>query len=342
MNNQFLFLDLFGNIDDSLIAQSFLPWEDRHNSILYKYRNKIACAILTIILAGGCIFHTEVEAAMRKVATLISEMLGIEEDISSFTEIQNIPVTINGLTLTLEEVVFSDDQLVILISQTFDEDKKVFDTEIIEDLKVNGKKAGILKDTITDATVNTLAQKYVFSYYLDEDIAITNMMEIEAAFTVRRADNSKEIGKYVFKFKASPDELENNTISIPVNQSIHVPGQDEIKLVSFKLNSIESNITATCTDLPLGAEYYLKGKDNFGNQVIYRLLSYDNPKLVFVNEVTKPISPNVSSIELQLYKHSLGKLIYSYEDDEVVEEDFVDENVSQMEKVGESFTINIR
>lgn len=342
MKDKFLFLDLLGNIDDSFIEQSFLPWDKKREPFFQKYHTKIACAILAVLLAGGCIFHTEVEAALRKVTTFISEMLGIKEDISSYTEIKNIPVTKNGLTLTLEEVILNKEELLILVSQKFEDDTEDMDTELLENVKINGKKADILKNYITDATLYKPTQKYVLEYYLNESTEASVPLKIEATFTVKRVDNGDEIGKYRFDFHASGEELEKNTVRIPVTHSIVLSNGSELELQTFTWNPVESTIVAKCNNLPLGNEYYLKGEDDCGNSITYRLLSYENPKMVFTNEKNSFISPNASHIKLQLYRHSLGELISSSENEEFIIEDFLDKNVSKMDKISKRFAINIK
>ena len=74
----------------------------------------------------------------------------------------------------------------------------------------------------------------------------------------------------------------------------------------------------------------------------YRLLSYENPEMVFVIDNNGYLSPNASNVELQLYEHSsLGTLIDSEEDDSFMEESFLDENVYQMTKIGNAVTIHL-
>ena len=341
--DRFLFLSLLGKIDSSYVEQSFQDWQHEEKKIfLRRYRNKIACAVLAIVLTAGCIFHTEVKAALQTVVTLISEMLGIEEDISSFTDIKNIPVTDNGITLTLEEVVLDKNQLLILVSQKFETEKEETDTELLENVKINGVKLDILKDYITDTTLDKPAHKYVLGYYLGDDIVLDDTLEIEAAFTVKRVDDGSKIGEYQYNFDASWKELEKETVRIPIEQNITISENVKFKLSTFTLNSIESNIVASCDDLPLGAEYYLKGQDDCGNKVVYRLISYENPEAVFVKETDSHISPNAIKLELQLYRHSLGELNDSSEDGEFIVEDYIDDAVSKMEPLGDSFVINIK
>lgn len=340
--DKFLFLELFGEIDSLYIDKSFEPWHEKKILLLYKCRTKIACAILVAVLVGGCVYHTEVKAALEKVAILISGMLGIEEDISSFTDKKNISVTHNGLTLTIEEVILDKNQLYILISKKFESDKKKTDTELLENVKINGTKLNILKEYITDTTLDESAHKYVLSYYLNDDILNDDNLEIEAIFTIKKADEGGEIGKYQFKFNTSYEELEKETSRIPMNQSIMVSENVELKLSMLTLNSVESSIVANCKDLPLGNEYYLKGKDNCGNQVVYRLFSYENPDIVFVKEIDSHISPNATKLELQLYQHNLGELNSISEEGEFIAEDYIDENGSEMEPVGDSFVVNIK
>lgn len=89
-------------------------------------------------------------------------------------------------------------------------------------------------------------------------------------------------------------------------------------------------------------EYSLKGKDNFGDSVTYRLMAYENPLAVFVKDEGCMISPDASSLELQIYKVRAGKVISSVKADEYIIEDAIDEDVSEEEIIGDAFAIRIK
>ncbi len=337
-----LFLKVFGDIDDFFIEQSFVAWNPKNNTFFWKYHKKIACVILGILFATVCIFHTEVQATLKKATTLLGEILNIKEDISSYTEIKNIPITKNGLTLTLKEVVLDKNQLLILVSKKFEDEKENTNIELSYSVKINGKEAKICKSCITDDAPDKIAEQYVVGYYLTDDMKIRNPAQIEAIFTANRVSDNSKIGTYKFNFTASWEELEKNTIRMPINQSIILPEKSELKLSDFTWNNVESNIVGECDNLLLGYEYYLSGQDNNGKQVTYTLLSYENSQAIFVNEEDKQISSSATSVELQLYRQSLGTLLSSSEDDEFVEEDFLGEDTPTVEKIGDSFKINMK
>ena len=160
--NHFLFLSLFGSIDDELVIRSEKPWRETQNTLaLRKYLTGAACAAVIILLSMACIFHSEVKAALHKFTTAIGEMLGISEDISSYTEIKNSSVTKNGLTLTLEEVILDKNQLFLLVSQKFEDGRQIIDTELSDHVKVNGRKLPVKIQHKTDACPEAPAGKYV-------------------------------------------------------------------------------------------------------------------------------------------------------------------------------------
>lgn len=341
--NHFLFLSLFGSIDDELVIRSEKPWQGSQNTLaLRKYLTGAACAAVIILLSMACIFHSEVKAALHKFTTAIGEMLRISEDISSYTEIKNSSITKNGLTLTLEEVILDKNQLFLLVSQKFEDGRQIIDTELSDHVKINGRKLHVKIQHKTDASPEAPAGKYVLNYYLDKDFCLEDPVEIEAVFTVNKIHNMDEIGKYRFIFHASMEKSNQRTAVVQSGQVITLSDGTPITIKDFLFNSVESTITAVCENLPPGREYYLKGKDNLGNQVTYRLLSYENPKMVFVIDNNGYLSPNASNVELQLYEHSsLGTLIDSEEDDSFMEESFLDENVYQMTKIGNAVTIHL-
>lgn len=336
-----LFLKIFGDIDETLIKQSFEPWNAASTHFWVRYKYKIACAMLCMLFATTCIFHTEVKATLEKAATLISEMLHIKEDISNYAEVKDIPITKNNLTLTLQGVVLDKNQLLILVSRKFENKNEITDIDLSYSVKINGKDA-IWKRSYFDDESNKVSGKYIMEYYLDESMKSSNPAQIEAIFTVNRTDDGSKIGTYTFDFSASWEELEKDTIRTSLEQSISISDDTQLILSDFTLNSIESNIVAKCNNLSPGYEYYLKGKDNLGNEVSYSILSYENPNVIFIEDDDKKISMNATSVELQLYRQTLGSLVSSSEDDEFIEEDFFDDGSSTLEKIGDKFTINFK
>lgn len=341
--DEYDFLKLLSEVDERLVCEAGEMRKIHPNEKSSLSRElKAACAAFFILAGSMAVFHTEVEAAFQKMVTMISEMLGIEEDLSSFADVKGIPISQNGLTLTLEEVVLDKNQFFILLSQKFESDDAQVDTVLLQEVKINGVPLDTLNEYITDATLDEPIHNYLLSYYLDDSIVPEGNVEIDALFTLKNADNGSKIGKYHFAFHTTPEELEEKTVRIPMNQNIVITEDSELKLSEITFNCIESTIVGNCDKLPMGAEYYLKGQDDYGNEVTYRLLSYENPKVVFVKETDCHIAPDAEKLELQLYRHSWGEPDNASEEGDFIVGGSIDDDVSEMEPIEDSFIVNIR
>lgn len=242
----------------------------------------------------------------------------------------------------MEEVVLDKNQFFILLSQKFESDDAQVDTVLLQEVKINGVPLDTLNEYITDATLDEPIHNYLLSYYLDDSIVPEGNVEIDALFTLKNADNRSKIGKYHFAFHTTPEELEEKTVRIPMNQNIVITEDSELKLSEITFNCIESTIVGNCDKLPMGAEYYLKGQDDYGNEVTYRRLSYENPKVVFVKETDCHIAPDAEKLELQLYRHSWGEPDNASEERDFIVGGSIDDDVSEMEPIEDSFIVNIR
>lgn len=343
--DEYDFLKLLSEVDERLVCEAGEMRKTKthpteKSSLIWEL--KVACAVLFILAGSMAVFHTDVEAAFQKMVTMISEILGIEEDISSFADVKGIPISQNGLTLTLEEVVLDKNQLFMLLSQKFESDDAKVDTVLLQEVRINRVPLDILNEYITDATLEEPIHNYLLSYYLEDSVVPEGNVEMDAMFTVSNADNGSEIGKYHFTFHTTPEELEEKTVRIPMNQNIVIAEDSELKLSEITVNCIESTIVGNCDKLPMSAEYYLKGQDDYGNEVTYRLLSYENPKAVFVKETDCHIAPDAEELELQLYRHSWGEPDSASEEGEFIIGGSIDDDVSEMEPIGDSFIVNIR
>lgn len=341
MKDELRFMELLGGIDMELISQAGQPWVKKRMHIKM-FQIKVACAILIVLLGLSCAFHTEVKAALEKFTTTIGQLLGIKEDISPYTQIINAPITKNGMTITLKEVILDQDEIAVSFSAKMD-NSQYKEPLLWNDIWIDGHKLVSQKTFKSDDEVGELERDYVIAYRLGKEIELDETVNIKILFRPTDSQNEQLIGKYEFSFNAARTELATDTVNLPLKQEIAINDGKSIRLNKFTWNSIESSIIGECEDLPLNTDYYLKGEDNLGNQVEYWKLSYISPEITFVKYVGD-ISPKASSLELQVYLHydTNMKIINSEEQDDITLEDSTGDDAYQIEPFGEKFTIQIK
>lgn len=350
--NDFKFLEIFGEIDDDIIYQAGQPLK-RKKKFFHAggYGVKVACAAVIIGILLGGIFHTEVRAAWEKLTTMISQMLGVKEDLTPYTEFKDLSVTKNGLKLTLKEVILEDDELLILFSQGDEDDgMPLKDIGLAGHVWIDGKELEFVETYLADVGLDKIAANFVLGYYIDDGIKVGKSSEIKVLVSASEIDedgNITVLGEYGYDFTASKEKMEGSTESVRLSHVVKETGVIDMKLNKLTMNSVSSRIYGTCPDLILGRDYYLIGNDNLGNPVKYILRIYETPELVFVKDNGGNIDPNAKSMELQLFIHVIdGNVIESvdeeqgfYTDDAHYGEDVYDDNPAELKAVGDKITI---
>lgn len=338
MRDKWIFLEMFGEIDESIIEQAGRPWK----KINYRKEMKIAGFILVAALCISGIFHSEVKAGIEKIIFYIEEILGIKEDISSYTKVLNKTIRKNGLSITVEEVLLEESELIVAYRVEPDEKKWNYNDLLFENqVWINGKKVRTSEyHALEDSTEGLY--RFIECYRFDEEYINEN--EVAVKIVLSPALGESYIGEYVYEFTASCEEISANTVEIPLELDVKV-GDSIMELRKFTLNGIESRITGTTEKIQNDWDYYIKGKDNLGNQVRYRMQGYSRPDVEFVVDKTEGyISPGAEWVELQFYVHeSQYSVLKEEENGNFIEGEYYDESdFEDMHPVGEAFKIQIK
>lgn len=335
------FLDIVGDIDDGMIFEASQPWKMEQVKVK-KWRRNAVAMIGFVLMATVCLWHTEVKAGLERITTWIGKILEITEDVSSYVEIKNLPVTQNGLTMTLQEVALDQNLLFFEISPQFANGEKTEDIEVISELTVNGKNVQIQNEVVTMNSLQVLPGKFVESFYVGDVVTENEDVEIELALTVNGVKDKKKYGIYTFNFSASGKTLDSSTVRVDVKKEIPMNDQSEITLDTFSVNALESTIYMSCKNLDTSAEYEVHGKDDRGNQIVYRLLTYDGSTAIFVKG-SGTIAKDAKTVELEIYaKKYKGKIISYEEDDGIAAVDESIESEGKMERVSEKVSVQLK
>ena len=108
MKREFDFAAAFGEIDEKLVEEAGKEWKRGKGSVFRLYSRKIACAVAAVVLCLAMAWNSSVQAAVKAFTTKIGEAFGFTKDLSSYTELIDQTQTINGISLTLKEVIVDD------------------------------------------------------------------------------------------------------------------------------------------------------------------------------------------------------------------------------------------
>lgn len=356
INEKHDFLTLFGYIDDELIYTAGQPW--KKTGFMTNSWKKVVCAALVCMIALSCIFHTEAKAAFDKIISMIGQIFNIQEDVSSYTDVINTSISKEGITVTLEETIMGKNEL--NISYLMNSHNPVYpDPVLFSDVWINNQKVVTSESYSMDDFESSEAARTVICCRFDDTFIIDDPINVKIIFHNTNPETMEVIDDFEFNFIAQKSELTADTIELSLDESLPVSDNESIKLTGFTLNAIESTIKGFCNNLP-DKSYFLKGRDDLGNPVLYRLNSYSKPDVNFVQAKKEShLSTDAKYVELQLYAEDsieqAGDITdYDYDDSDdppadntTIENDMVDEENkstgdNKMYPIGESFTICIK
>lgn len=306
--DKYTFLELMNDIDDELIDRA-MNQEATPNRLFYHVGRKIACAAVIVLAVFSCLFRSQVEAAISRLTTRIAQFWDVDKDLTPYTDVINTSRSKDGFTLTINEVILSENQLVIAADLESDYPEQLL--EFPGYIMIDGKKclvpdvsyetneavmeteAGegsddgqtIITCTLEDGVIPRHAVKIGISL-----IACRNWEDAEKLWhlktDLRDGDPVPEdIGTlFKFEFRASGEEMGKKAVSKELNQEISADGGWNIRLENITLNDIYSRITAELKNSTIAEEdfkslaamvpeFYLEGTDSLGNYVLYWLYS---------------------------------------------------------------------
>lgn len=338
MQDGWKFIEIFGKIDDDIIYQASCPWKQKSKMIGHVW---IAGIALIILLGFTCIFHTEVKAEFEKFISYIAKILGIEGDISDYSEVQNQTITKNGLSITLQETVLGTSELIVsyLVENNMENSGDI--TFIKSKVWLDGKRV------VSSGYDRVEIEDEEDSYYLlgchriDETYLKEDVVNIRILLTPERLDGTS-IGEFEYEFTASYEDIMEDTAEVSFMETIKGNGED-LTLKKFTLNGLDSTITGVGNNLKEDW-YWLKGMDSLGNPVEYYLRHNLGSNIEFVlDKKASCISPEAEWLELQLYAHTSADVIISEEEKgNYVEGESYDDDPEEEHPVGEPFRIQIK
>lgn len=287
MNKEFDFSKEFGNIDEKLIAEAGKPWTIRKNRILGLYSRKIAGAAAVIMICIALAGNSHVQAALREFTTKIGEILSFTKDLSSYTEIINQTQTQNGVSLTLNEVILDEHELLVslrtdyggqkLLTVWIDSEKTTIDGQHYQ---VTGStNAGPGLDELEKPEQDiVLVEEYEGITLPEGEVRVHLVVDMDSAVSMM-TDDSENFREYVYDFVFTAEELKEQTVKQDLDIAISGEHNGKLVLQNLTMNDLYCRIKADAaawdTDGP-DCEWKLQGEDSFGNPAALYGLIYDN------------------------------------------------------------------
>lgn len=347
------FLTVFEDINEKYIYQAAKPWKENKIIRVRRYiRVAAACILLVAVIGAGITHQNEVEAAWYKMTSLIERILGIEKDADEYVKSIQKTIEKNGIAVSLEEVAADGKSLWFAYSLTDENGENDISMSSVQ-ASVDGESLELERQyTLNNSTGSEkTASKYFVAKFNQgkEDRSQEFKIQIGTFQNVNGQIEKKDA--YEFSFTADPAVLEADTKEIDIQTSIPIEKNQMFLLSEMKYNIFGCTISGSFSDMAEDDEFWLRGKDDLGNEYVFDLTSYEKPNLTFELENLE-IPDRAKQLTLQLYHFSgtTGEIV-SYEQNES-EDAYIEEigtvyGENQAPEdlavpVGESITVNLQ
>ena len=347
------FLTAFEEIDEKYIYQAAKPWKENKIVIVQHYiRGVAACILLVAVIGVGLIHQKKVEAAWYKMTSLIGRILGIEKGTDEYVKAIQKTIEKNGIAVSLEEVAADEKSLWVAYSLTDENDENDISMNSVQ-AAVDGEALALERQYALNNSTGSekTASKYFVAKFNRSKADRSQKFEIEIGTFQNENGQVEEKDAYEFSFTADPEVLEADTKEIDIQTSIPIEKNQTFLLSEMKYNIFGRTISGSFSDMAEDDEFWLRGKDDLGNEYVFDLTSYEKPNLIFELENLE-IPNHAKQLTLQLYHFSetAGEIV-SYEqkesEDAYIEEigTVYGENQAPEDlavPVGESITVDLQ
>ncbi len=234
-----------------------------------------AAAAVVLCLAAAVTALTPAKyvayAAIKSVSYNLSQLLGIEQDLSPYSTAVGQSVSKDGITVTLNDVVL--DEGVLYVSHTLTAPEKITDFDTSSrwssdmQLFINGKAAAWgAGGSVRQADDYNLVSAMEIA--LNDDIDASAQLDMELVFHCGNA----YIGS--IQFSASGADLMADTFVSSLDETITLPDGTELTFYKYSSNSMGQRIYFRYADKRCPWDVVLKGEDNLGNPVEFNIRTF--------------------------------------------------------------------
>lgn len=230
-----------------------------------------AAAVILAVGLGSGPLHYIVQAAVKSISYDIASILGIKKDLEPYRTVVGKSVTADGVTITLNEVIVNEDE--IIISSTKEYDEKITDESrrmISPNIYINGKR-------VSDSASGGESQEgdNTLVSILECDIKGVDLSQT-LDFEIQFMDLDSTRDTWDFEFSASGEELARSTNTVELNQTFTLEDGTEVYLDKFTDNPLGQKIYFSTSSGACDYDLVLKGVDNCGNPVEFTLSRWND------------------------------------------------------------------
>ena len=273
----------------------------------HKGRKKIAAAAVILCLGVGMLFNNEVYAFVEQVGYKISSIWELR-DVEKYVNVINTSRQDQGFTITLNEVILDNDELIIC--QTVKGDAKMADyTLATGSLKIDGKRVDA-GGSGGGEMVDEYTLEEIFYYSLSgNQLSLEGSHEIEYSITelsrfsgIERDDIK---GDWTFRFTVTGDELRKDTVTADMDDRIALTDGLTVIFDRYSANLVNQKIYFHLEDIneEFGHDMELRGHDDLGNPVVFYMSQYRMGDGIFKVDTSENgyINQDAKRLELSLY-----------------------------------------
>ncbi|WP_250675734.1 DUF4179 domain-containing protein (plasmid) [Paraclostridium ghonii] len=300
-DNYFENIEVSSNVDNAIK-------EGLNSAIKIKRKKRtktiiITCSLSLAIISSTLFLNGEVSAQMKQAFWSIASYFGLDTDLSEYKTTINKPITNNGYTITLNEVILDKNELTI--SSTVKSENGGFSgyPEMLESIYINGKRINSdlngSSENVDDSTVNN-----VNTYFLDKELSEEVNIRVEySGIQILNDTGSEKIqGDWSFNFNTNADTLVKDTLSVNLNKKFKLDDGKTIKLKKYISNSLGTKIEFEEPKSGTDCMMKIVGADNLGNKVEFYSNYANNGKGIFkLDNSSGNIKKDSSKLKLSLY-----------------------------------------
>lgn len=241
-----------------------------------------------VLVSSTAIINKEVSANIKKVFGDIAGYFGLQEEMNKYATSINEPITQNGLTISINQVLIDKNKLTISSTLKSEEGKFKGQPQSDPIININGQLIDInsngISEYIDDATINKV-NSYTLNNELEGDIKIN--INYDSINLINESETEQIKGSWNFEFIINADTLKENTKEIVLDEQTKINNDEIVTLKKYSSNGMGAIIEFERSTN--NSEYAIKliGKDNLGNDIEFYTdyeqggagtLTLDNPK----------------------------------------------------------------
>lgn len=325
------------------MSQSKRAEKKRHS-----WKRYVAAAAVLLLLFGAFCpsIRQSVYAKSQEILYSLARLLHIQGDISPYHTIVGKSFTKDGITITLNDVIWDDDTLLASYTAILGKDA---DPALNEDtfslspvLYLNGRR---ISRSSGGAIYHNMKDPYFVNNYefdIPSAVTLSGKQTMELVFYLDNPDNSfsgppTQLGS--LKFTTSADSLRDDTKQIALNASAFLPDGTQITFQEYTCNPISQKVKYITNDNTLGWHIILKGEDNMGNPVNLYTTDYLFDPDTGIGTATMVNDSLNDTYAIATEADFLTLTPYAVKDSEMESDENWEEHY---QTIGEAFTISLR